>query len=143
MTTVAPPSSRRPHTPSATAGLKVSAYENVAGMLLALLLLVGALVGLLLMVWLSNRVFKVTPVVPVTLIEDVGGGREDGVVGESMELNGPEAEEISRETGLGAPQMQSTLAMVADAIAVRQADLEDPVISDEVDAGPSGRLQGD
>jgi hypothetical protein len=122
--------------------LRVSRYDNVSGMLLALLILVGLAVAFLFILWISSRVFARPEPVPVVL-EDVGGGREDGVLGESMELDAPDAEEISREAELPEPQVEKTLSLVDDAIGALQADLDDPALTEEIESGGGGKSTGD
>lgn len=122
--------------------LRVSAYDNVAGLLLALLILIGLAVVLLFVIWLSSRVFAVPQAVPVVM-EDVGGGREDGVLGESLELDAPDAEEISKEAELPEPQVEKTLSLVDDAIGLLQADLDDPALTEEIESGGGGKSTGD
>ena len=54
--------------------LEVSRYERVASMLLALLILLGILVLVMLITWLTSRIFASTSAVPVTM-EEIGDGR--------------------------------------------------------------------
>jgi hypothetical protein len=121
--------------------LHVSTYERVASLIVALLILVGATVFVLFVIWLSNRIFSSPTSVPVYL-EDVGGGRPDGIIGESMELDAPDAAAISKETDLAVPQIEETLAKVSSVIAARLSELEDPSLQEPQESG-GGRLQGD
>ncbi|MBI3469574.1 MAG: hypothetical protein HY000_41770 [Planctomycetes bacterium] len=121
--------------------MAVSAYEKVASLLLALLILCGISVVCLLVVWFTSRIFASPPAIPVELV-DVGGGRQEGIVGESLTIEAPDAGEIGRESDLVDPQIQNTLSMVTDAVAVRQADLDDPALT-ESDEGGYGGLRGD
>ncbi|HEX5102292.1 MAG TPA: hypothetical protein VFV87_00675, partial [Pirellulaceae bacterium] len=64
--------------PSSTHGtratpLGVSRYDQVAGLLVAVLVLLGFITLMMFLIWLSTRMFWVAPAVPVTLL-DVGGG---------------------------------------------------------------------
>lgn len=131
---------RRPHVP-AVEGLHVSPFERVASLIVALLILVGSLVVVVFVIWLSNQIFS-APVVVQVVLEDVGGGRPDGVVGESMELDAPDAEEIAQETDLAMPQMEETLAKVSSIIANKLTELEDPSLQEQTQSG-GGKLQGD
>lgn len=111
--------------------MRVSAYERVASMLIAVLVLVGSAVGLLLIVWLSIQAFGSRAAVPVQY-EEIGTG--EGSLGESEEFDTPAGEEIEFEE----PQVEQTLAAVADAVALRAATLDDPALTDQPQAG-SGR----
>lgn len=122
--------------------LKGSAFENVASLIIALLLLVGTIVIVLFSVWVGNKIAVRQEVVPVVL-EDVGGGRPDGVVGESMELNEPDAEQIGRESDLSVPQIQETLSKVSSIISARVTELEGAELVDPLQPSGGGKLQGD
>lgn len=122
--------------------LRVSRYDYASGMLLALLILLGLAVLLLFVLWISGRVFARPEPVPVVM-EDVSGGREDGILGESLELDAPDAEEIAREAELPEPQVEKTLSLVDDAIAALQADLEDPALTEAIESGAKGKSTGD
>ena len=100
-------------------------------MLLALLILIGSVVFCLLIAWLGMRVFfPPLKSVPVR-IEQVGGGMESGVVGESMQLDSPTPQDIAAESDLSEPELQETLQTVIDVGALNQVDIADPSISDE------------
>lgn len=110
-------------------------------MLLALLILLGSIAFCLFMAWLGMRVlFPQMKSVPVR-IEQVGGGMESGFVGESMQLDSPTPQDIAAESDLTEPQLQETLKTVLEAVALREADLDDPTISDEELTGKSGGQQ--
>jgi len=136
------PAPARAHRRSARSSLAVSAYEKVASLLLALLILIGVSVGCLLVVWFTSRLFASPPAIPVELA-DVGGGLQEGVVGESLLIEAPSAAEIGRESDLPEPQIQNTLSMVTDAVAARQADLDDPALTENYEAGGYGGSRGD
>lgn len=100
-------------------------------MLLALLILLGAIAFCLFMAWLGTKVFfPPLKSVPVRL-EQVGGGIESGVVGESMQLDSPTPQDIAAESDLTDPELQETLKTVIDAVALHQADLDVPTESQE------------
>lgn len=125
------------------AQLKVTRYDRVASLLIALLTLVGTAVFCLFVIWLTNQIYASQTAVPV-VIQEIGGGSEDGVVGESMELDAPDAEVIEMEAAFDEPQVQDTLELVADALATQQAELEDPLLADFDESGRrSGRSTGD
>jgi hypothetical protein len=122
-------------------GLKVVLYDQVASLLIALLVLIGIAAALLLAVWLSNRIFITQESLPV--IQDVlGGGSEHGVAGESMEIESPDPEQIAQETDLQEPQLQDTVATVLDAVAAIQADLSDPTLTEDLESGAKGSSKG-
>lgn len=122
--------------------LRVSPYDNVAGLLLTLLILLGMAVVLLFVVWLSSRVFAVHKAVPVVLEDVGGGGREDGVLGESLELDAPDADQISQEADLPEQAVENTLSRVSDAISSLSAELDDPLLTDEIETS-RGKSTGD
>ena len=124
------------------AELKTSTYDLVSSLLIALLVLVGLAVLALFLLWITNQIFVRQAPVPV-LLENIGGGREDGVLGESMELDAPDAEQIAQESELTEPQLQDSLAMITDAVATLQADLTDPAESDALESAGGGRMHGD
>ncbi|MEX2121176.1 MAG: hypothetical protein WD847_16405 [Pirellulales bacterium] len=140
MTTVAGLPSGRPRAASPLP-LKVSPYENVASMLLALLILIGVVVFCLLIAWLSIKMFfPPFKSIPVRL-EQVSGGMESGVVGESMQLDSPSPQDIAQESDLVEPQFQEALAAVIDAVATRQADLDDPALTEQLEEFQGGGRQ--
>ncbi|HVX63367.1 MAG TPA: hypothetical protein VHC19_22290 [Pirellulales bacterium] len=121
--------------------MQVSAYERVASMLLALLILIGVVVFCLFMAWLGSRVFfPPLKSVPVRL-EQVGGGIESGVVGESMQLDSPTPQDVAQESDLVEPEFQDTLKTVLDAVAIREADLDDPAETDQETSDKGGGQQ--
>ena len=133
---------RQPRQTSA-AELKVSAFDKVASLILALLILVGAIVIFLFSVWVGSRMLAPPLLAVPVVMEDVGGGRPDGVVGESMELNEPDAEQIGRESDLSVPQIQETLSRVSSIVSSRVSDLDDAVLVDPLQQAGGGKLQGD
>ena len=99
--------------------LRVSRYDNVAGWMLALLIVLGTLVACMLLVWLSNQIFASTEPVPITL-EPIGDG--DPPWGDGDDIEPPPAE----ETELLEEEIEEFLDAVADAVATRVAMLESP-----------------
>ena len=115
--------------------LRVSAYERVASMLISLLVLIGAAVLIMFILWLTSRIFASQAAVPVQL-EDIGTG--DSGLGGGMELDAPMAEELGMETDLETPNLEQTLAAVADAVATQVALLDDPALTEEALSGKGG-----
>jgi hypothetical protein len=77
--------------------LSVSAYDQVSGMLIAVLTAFGFIVGLMFMIWYSSQVWLPTPAVPVMVLEDVGGGGSGSGGGERVveeEFEEPSTDEI-------------------------------------------------
>lgn len=113
-------------------GMKVSRYERVASLLIALLILFGTAVLIAFLLWLTSQVFGSTKAVPV-LLEEIGEG---GGLGDSMDLD---VEEIGLETDLEDPEFKDTLATIADAVALKTSALEDPTFLDNLEKGVGGR----
>ncbi|HUY87930.1 MAG TPA: hypothetical protein VMV10_04265 [Pirellulales bacterium] len=108
-----------------------SAYERVASMLLALLILIGVAVFILVIAWLgSGALFPLTRSVPVTLAQ-VEGGAESGFAGESMQLDSPTPQDVARESELVEPEFQHSLTAVLAAVALRKADLDAPADTEQ------------
>jgi hypothetical protein len=114
--------------------LKVSSYERVASMLLALLALIGLSVLIMFILWLTGKIFAAGDPLPLQL-EEIGTG--EGPFG-GMELDAPLAEELGQETDLEEPAIENTLASIADAVSTQQSMLDDPALTDEVLAGKGG-----
>jgi hypothetical protein len=120
---------------------EVSRYERVASMLVSLLIMAGAAVAVLFLIWVTTQIF-VPPLAMPVLLEDLGGGDPEGVLGESIFIEGPPDEEIAEETDLEEPAVQEMVAMITDVIATRQADLDDPRLTEEVETGGGGGSEG-
>ena len=116
-------------------GLRVSPYERVASMLLAILVLVGTTVLALFIMWLTSQIFAGQASVPI-ILEDIGTG--EGQLGEGMDLEAPLMEELGQESDLEEPQVENVLAAVAGAVASRTALLEDPALTDAERSGKGG-----
>ena len=132
---------RSPSWRGAPLEFKVSLYDQVAGWLLALVTLLGLCVGVLLLMWLSGKVFVAQKPVPV-VFQDVGGGRPDGVIGESMQLDSPNPAQVAAESDVREPEFEQTLSAISAAVAARQVDLADPALTDQNDARGGGKMQG-
>lgn len=127
-----------------TAELHVSAYERASSLLFALLLFAASSAGLLLLVWLSSKVLRRDPPIPV-IVEDIrgAGGIPEGFAGESMNLEGPLTGDVGSDPALIVPQLQKTMDVMADALSSSQADLSNPSLSDEIVTGGVGGSRGD
>jgi len=104
-------------------------------MLLSLLVLVGATVLTMLILWLTSRIFARQVAVPV-IMEQIGEG--GGALGESMEMEAPSLE----ETDLEQPELTDTLSAVTDAIAAQAALLENPALYAEIRQKGGGSGEG-
>jgi hypothetical protein len=113
----------------------VSAYERVTSWIITLLVLVGASVFVLFVLWLSSRIFARQVAVPIQM-QDIGTG-EGGLAG-GMELDAPSAEELGQETDLEEVSVEKSLAVVADAVAQKLAQLEDPLDTEDQLSGRGG-----
>jgi len=111
--------------------LKVSHYDRVSSMLLALVVLLGVVVFVLLVIWLTNRIFLRQAAVAVELLE-LGSG--EGPLGGGRELAEPIDEEIEAEE----PAVQQTLAAIADAVALKSVQLDDPAWGGRAGPGEGG-----
>ena len=112
--------------------LPVSRYEQVASMLLALVIVIGVLVAILLIIWLTNQIFSGQAAIPVVM-EDIGTG--EGQLGEGSELAVPDEEVQEYEP-------QDTLAVVADAVASKFAMLDNPRFGSGSGSGGGGGKKG-
>jgi len=115
--------------------LKVSAYDRAAGWLIALLVLVGSTVAILVVLWLSSRIFATQAAVPIVM-EEIGSG--EGGFGGGMELDAPDAEQLGEETDLEEPSLEETLSVVAQAVGTQVALLEDPTLTEQPLTGRGG-----
>lgn len=124
--------------------LKSSRYDAVASWLIALLMLIGVVVGTLLLIWLSSQITVAPPPVEV-LMEDLGGGggREDGIPGEVLDFDSPNAEVIAGESELTDTPIEQTLTQITDAVSSMSVSLPELVAFDETVPGEGGRSEGD
>jgi hypothetical protein len=104
-------------------------------MLLALVILLGAVVLVLLVVWLTNQIFLRQAAVAVELVE-LGTG--EGPLGGGREL----AEPIDEQLELEEPAVQDTLTAIADAVALKSVLLDDPALGGRMGPGTGGGTGG-
>lgn len=95
-------------------------------MLIAALLMLGAITLLMFGAWLSSRLFRIRPAVPVRVLEDVGGGGSGaGATGGSeRELEEPSPEELQEPTEIPPEQQLDSIATVVAAQAQLLDQLE-------------------
>jgi hypothetical protein len=125
--------------------LRVSPYEKVASWFLALVMMIGFMTVVLFLIWLSTKVFVPTLPVAVALPDESDfGGYENGVLGESMQIDGPTTEEIAQESDLPTePAIEKVMEAMVDAVATIPVDLADPTLTEEVESGGVGGSEGD
>lgn len=98
---------------------KVSAYDQVSGMLVAVLILVGTGVGVLFVIYLTTQNWETTVSIPV-IIEPTPG-RGDHALGVAQDLEAPGLEELEEVLQ---PQIEANYQAVTDAVTSQQAALE-------------------
>ena len=94
--------------------IRVSRYDQVSSLLVALLILVGFAVALMLTIWLTQTLVFRQKGVPVTLVENAAG-RGDHAAGFERDLEAPGLEEVPE---LAEPQLEETLDAVSEAASV-------------------------
>src|SRR5262245_37101413 len=104
------------------AALRVSRYDQVAGILLATLLVMGTITALMALILFADRLFWVTPAVPVTVLEDVGGGGSGQVLGSEQQFEEPSPAEAP-QVGVQMPVEQEVLS-VASIVAAKAPDFD-------------------
>src|SRR5688572_30884090 len=117
-------SSRASLRPGPTAGgLSVSRYDQVSSMLVSSVIVLGSATLVMFLIWLSGRVFFVTPPLPVTVLEDVGGGGSGSgpFAGGQGELEAPTSDEFGPAT---ASPVEQSIGAIAAVVAGRSSDLE-------------------
>ena len=99
--------------------LKVSAYDQVASMLVALLIVIGFFVVLLFLLWLTTRAYARQKAVPVEVLDDFSG--TETALGSAEDLEPPGVEELPDVTE---PQLNDMITAVTDAISTQSTTLE-------------------
>jgi len=114
--------------------LGVSRYDQVSGLLLAVLIVFGVITGLMFLVWLSSRIDWKTPAPAVQVLQDVGGGgRGDSVApGEQQDFEEPIVEDLPNEQ----PPVEGSLESIAAIVT------ETPELTLEDLSGGQGRGDG-
>lgn len=98
---------------------KVSAYDQVSSMLVALLVMVATGVGVLFVIYLTTRNWD-TPV-DIPVIIEPAAGRGDHAMGVAQDLEAPGLEELEEVLE---PQVEANLEAVTDAVTSQAASLE-------------------
>jgi hypothetical protein len=100
------------HIGQGAGGLRASRYDQVASMLVTTLLVLGTVTLLMFLIWLSSRITWQTPAVPITVLEDVGGGGSGQVLGSEQQFEEPSPSQV-REVAVGMPVEQSVESIAA------------------------------
>lgn len=127
MPAIEQPPHQRDATSRSADRLRVTRYEQVTSMVLAMVAIVGCLVFAMLFIWLTNRVFATQEPVPVVL-EEIGEG--GGGLGDADVLEPPTVEELDI-----VDPIEETLDIVPDAVADQAVRLRDPIVSDKTRRG--------
>lgn len=115
--------------------MQVSAYDQVASLLLALLILFGFVVFVLVLLWLARRAITAHRPVEVQLVEEYSG-RGDHAIGLAHEMEEPGVKELA---DVQSPQLADTLAAVTTAVTMQQATLEEMIGNAEEVGRGAGR----
>lgn len=95
------------------AGLSVGSYDQVSGMLISFLVLLGIVTLGMFLIWLSTLPKREPPPVEIIMLEDVGGGGSgNGQAGGERELDEPNAEELPEVTEKNPETMLESIALV-------------------------------
>ena len=105
--------------------LRVSRYDRVAGTLLSSLLVFGSVTVLMFFVWLSSRLVWEAKAVPVTVLEDVGGGGSGTALGSEQQFEEPSPGEV-RQTAAEQVSLEQTLSAVSTVVAAKAPDAPIP-----------------
>ena len=122
-----PPSRRHKPLPDASHGtLRVSRYDQVASSLLAFLLVFGCVTVLMFFIWLSRRILITRPAVPVTVLEDVGGGGSGTVLGAEQQFEEPSPQEAPQAatSASAAVSFEQSLSAVASVVSSNVQELD-------------------
>lgn len=111
--------------PLPRAGFTVSAYEQTASWLLALLILIGFCVGSLLIMWITSRAHVPTRAVPVEIVESTGGGDRTAVSGSGTAVDAPTLEDLAQQPELITNDLPQLIKSLPSAFARRRAPLQD------------------
>ena len=108
------------------AGLRVSDYDRVAGMIVALLVLVGFGVTVLVLLWLAGRALAGDEQPPVALLEETPASGLIAI-GTANEMVEPGVEEFA---DVETPQLADSLAAVTTSVTLQQGKLEELFVED-------------
>lgn len=115
--------------PPTSAHLTVSNHDRAAGLLLALVVLLGAVVAGLAVVWLGIRWLAADGRVVPLRIAQVDAPAGDAL--EDLGLDSLSPQEMARESDATEPAFVETLQTVIDVAARREADIDETALLDE------------
>ena len=101
--------------------LRVSRYDQVSAMLVAVLVIFGFITLMMFLIWLSTRMFWVTPPVAVTMLEDVGGGGSGQLTGGERDFEEPNPEEINEVVD---PPIEQSLQSITAVVTTEAQELD-------------------
>ncbi|NOZ40943.1 MAG: hypothetical protein GXP24_12065 [Planctomycetes bacterium] len=116
--------------------LTVNTYDRTATLLIALLILVGAAVSGLLVVFFASRQFPSIEPIPVVPVEATSANANQGLADE------PDPPGVEDAPDLTEPQLQDTLDALTAAVSMNEVLLSDEMIDAEKEAG-KGKGLGD
>ncbi len=124
--------------------LIITRYERVASLLISLLIMIGTLVLILFIAWLTSQIFVNNAAVPVELSDFPG---DDGPVGGGQTPEPPNPEEI-REMEVEEPVITEQLTNITAVVQKQVPLLDDPMIAHKKTSGEGfghgeGRGRGD
>ena len=120
---------------STTTSLVVSRYDQVAGSLLSMLIVMGVLVAALFLVWVASLPVRIPTAAPVKVLEDVGGGGfgDSFTPGMQRDFFEPNSEELPL------PQStETTTTAITDSIAAVSSVVSAEAQTLDYLEGPSG-----
>lgn len=100
--------------------MRVSRYDQVAGMLVSLLILIGCAVAIMFIIWLTMTLVFKQRAVPIKLVENAAG-RGDNPPGFERDMLAPGMEEMPE---LAEPQLEAALEAVTDAVSAVAASTD-------------------
>jgi hypothetical protein len=119
--------------------IHVSNYEQVASLLIALLVLVGTCVGMMLVLVMTMRTFKTEKAVPVSFVAmDEGYGRGDHEAGTARDEKNSQVEEFDE---FFPPEMTEQIQSVTSVISTDMSMLEN--IDSQISTVGTGKGRGD
>ena len=117
--TTSPAPSRRATTQASSLG--VSRYDQVAGLLVAVLMVFGFVTFMMFLIWLSSQIFWVRSPAQVTMLEDVGGGGSGQLQTGEREMEEPNPEELQELTE---PPVDQSLEAISSIVNVEAEQLQ-------------------
>src|SRR5688572_31433599 len=100
--------------------MNISTYDQVSGILLALLMLIGGAVGVMFLLWLVSTIAFAPAARPIKLVENIAG-RGDHAEGFARDAEAPGEEEMPE---LQEPQLETALDAVTDVVSTVAASMD-------------------